>query len=283
MAAGSIKYAQVEPYGDTMTNPSRSRSTQAASPAPWSRPARWCPGVLFVHGWGGSQEQYVARARKIAALGCVCLTFDLRGHAQTRAAVRDRLARANLRDVLAAYDLLARPPACRPGAIAVVGSSYGGYLAAILTTMRPVRWLALRAPALTWTPAGSCPSCSCTRTRTCRPTAASLVPVEENRALQACRDFKGDVLLIQSEHDKIIPKAVLQSYREACKEARSLTYRCVEGADHGLTRESDHRAYTSMLVNWLKEMVFHARTGAVVPPSGDRTVQGEVPESVEAE
>ena len=84
------------------------------------------------------------------------------------------------------------------------------------------------------------------------------------------------MLLIQSELDTRIPKTVLQSYREACKEARSLTYRCVEGADHGLTRESDHRAYTSVLVDWLKEMVFQARSGAVVPPSGDRTVQGEV-------
>src|ERR1041384_4059394 len=42
------------------------------------------PGVLFVHGWGGSQQQYLARAREIAALGCICLTFDLRGHAGTR-------------------------------------------------------------------------------------------------------------------------------------------------------------------------------------------------------
>jgi len=42
------------------------------------------PGVLFVHGWGGSQQQYLARAREIAALGCVCLTFDLGGHAGTQ-------------------------------------------------------------------------------------------------------------------------------------------------------------------------------------------------------
>jgi dienelactone hydrolase len=39
------------------------------------RPATAIPGVLFVHGWGGSQEQYIARAREIAALGCVCLTI----------------------------------------------------------------------------------------------------------------------------------------------------------------------------------------------------------------
>ena len=32
--------------------------------------------------------------------------------------------------------------------MAVVGSSYGGYLAAILTSLRPVKWLALRVPAL---------------------------------------------------------------------------------------------------------------------------------------
>ena len=32
--------------------------------------------------------------------------------------------------------------------IAVVSSSYGGYLAAILSALRPVRWLVLRVPAL---------------------------------------------------------------------------------------------------------------------------------------
>jgi dienelactone hydrolase len=47
-------------------------------------PATVVPGVLFLHGWGGSQEQYLARAREIAALGCVCLTVDLRGHAETQ-------------------------------------------------------------------------------------------------------------------------------------------------------------------------------------------------------
>jgi uncharacterized protein len=41
------------------------------------------PGVLFVHGWGGNQEQYLERARQAAALGCVCLTFDLTGHGRT--------------------------------------------------------------------------------------------------------------------------------------------------------------------------------------------------------
>ena len=41
-------------------------------------PGQRLPGVLFVHGWGGSQERDLDRARGIAGLGCVCLTFDLR-------------------------------------------------------------------------------------------------------------------------------------------------------------------------------------------------------------
>src|SRR3954464_3721670 len=87
------------------------------------------PGVLFVHGWGGSQEQDLERAREAAGLGCVCLTFDLRGHNLTESQ-RDMVSRNdNLNDLLAAYDLFAARPSVAASAIAVVGSSYGAYLA----------------------------------------------------------------------------------------------------------------------------------------------------------
>src|SRR5437773_10103637 len=105
------------------------------------------PGVLFVHGWGGSQQRYVARARELATLGCVCLTFDLRGHEQTRSQFETVSREDNLDDVIAAFDALAAHDAVDPSAMAVVGSSYGGYLAAILTSIPRGKWLALRAPA----------------------------------------------------------------------------------------------------------------------------------------
>src|SRR5215207_7432439 len=84
-------------------------------------PATAVPGVLFLHGWGGSQEQYLARAREIAALGCVCLTVDLRGHAETEEQKETVTREDNLSDVLAAYDTLVRYPAVDQNAIAVVG------------------------------------------------------------------------------------------------------------------------------------------------------------------
>src|SRR6185503_13082447 len=114
-----------------------------------------------VQGWCSGQEQYLARAREIAALGCVCLTFEPRGVARGDPEHETVTREENLRDILAAYDLLAGQRAVDASAIGVVGSSYGGYLAAVLSSLRPVKWLALRVPALykdeDWAPTTACP------------------------------------------------------------------------------------------------------------------------------
>ena len=80
------------------------------------------PGVLFVHGWGGSQERDLERAKGIAGLGCVCLTFDLRGHAGNGIPLNRVTREDNLRDLLAAYDRLLAHPAIDTSAVAVVGT-----------------------------------------------------------------------------------------------------------------------------------------------------------------
>jgi pimeloyl-ACP methyl ester carboxylesterase len=222
-------------------------------------PATQMPAVMFLHGWGGSQEQYVARARQIAALGCICLTVDLRGHAKTLAS-RDSVSREeNLQDVVAAYDVLKAHPHSNGDAICVVGSSYGGYLGAILTTLRPVRWLALRAPALYKDSDWTTPKSMLRTVQNLEAYRTSKVAFATNRALAACAAFRGDVLLVESGEDAIIPHAVIESYREAFRNAKSLTYRVIEKADHALTDPSCREAYTAVLVNWITEMVAGVR------------------------
>lgn len=226
-------------------------------------PATKLPGVLFVHGWGGSQEQYLARARKVAGLGCVCLTFDLTGHAGTRAEYETVSRMRNLADVVAAYDVLGKHPEVDRNAIAVVGSSYGGYLAAVLTTLRHVRWIALRAPALYMDEGWDLPKRQLHRDQDLVTYRRSVVPPDANRALRACTAFEGDVLVIESENDQIVPHAAVTSYVDACVHASSMTYRVIKDADHGLTDEEHQRAYSSLLLNWLREMVTGARAGPV--------------------
>lgn len=222
------------------------------------------PGVLLVHGWDGSQEQYIARAHEIAAMGCICLTIDLRGHVRHQAD-RDTVTREdNLRDVLAAYDMLVGHPSVDPGAVAIVGSSYGGYLAAIATSLRRVRWLGLRVPALYEDADWDVPKNALDRERLQAYRRRELDP-SSNRALRACAAFRGDVLIVESEHDDLVPHPVIQNYKNALAQAQSVTYRVIAGADHALSQKGWQQNYTSLLVHWMNEMVLNARAGKAGP------------------
>ena len=217
------------------------------------RPNRQVPGVLFVHGWGGNQEQYLARARQIAALGCICLTFDLRGHGESAERQEAVTREHNLRDVVAAYDRLARQPFVDRNAIAVIGSSYGGYLGAILSSLRRVRWLGLRVPALYRDEDWAVPKQQL-RKYGLAAYRRQIINPDENRALSACAAFEGDVLLVESEHDDLIPHAVFTNYIAAFEQARSLTYRVIQGADHGLSDERSQQSYSAILMKWVGEV-----------------------------
>ena len=227
------------------------------------------PGVLFVHGWGGSQERDLARARGIAGLGCVCLTFDLRGHQQSSARQQTVSRAENLRDLTTAYDRLVSHPALDSSNIAVVGTSYGGYLATILTTRRPVKWLSLRVPSLYRDEGWERPKRSLSREDLAFYRRKFISP-EHNRALAACAAFRGDVLLVESEFDHLVPHATLMSYRNAFHQSHSMTHRIIDGADHSLSSPSSQHAYTSILQNWFTEMVVGARTGAGAMPYYER-------------
>lgn len=221
-------------------------------------PRTGVPGILFLHGWTGSQQSDLKRAREIATLGCVCLTFDLRGHAATEAMRMQVTPRQNLHDAVAAYDALANHPMVDKSAMAIVGSSYGAYLATILTSFRPVRWLSLRVPALYrdehWVLAkGQLDRMDLTSYRN------SEISPEENRALAACARFQGDVLAVESEFDDLVPHTTIANYVAAFRQAHSLTYRVIAGADHALSEKAARDAYSALLVGWIREMVLGAR------------------------
>jgi pimeloyl-ACP methyl ester carboxylesterase len=219
------------------------------------------PAALFVHGWGGSQAESLGAARAVAALGFICLIFDLRGHAGTLA-LRDTVTREeNLRDVVTAYDVLANRVGVDRSRILMAGSSYGAYLGAIATGLRPLRWLSMQAPAIYKDAGWNLPKCKLH----CDPDfdgflRRALRPAD-NRALEAGERFRGDALIVESGNDTTMPHPVAASYVGAFANAHSLTHRIIEGADHGLSRETWKAAYIESLVRWLKETTAKATVG----------------------
>jgi len=216
------------------------------------------PGFLFVHGWGGDQGEDIAQAEALTRLGCVCFTFDLRGHAGSDAE-RDGVTRQDgLEDVLAAYDQLASHPLVQTEGIGVIGTSYGGYLSALLTAHRPVRWLALRVPALYPDSEWDTPKARLDKEVVRRYRQE---PQDEgnDRALSACAAFRGDALLVSSEHDEQIPREASVSYQAAFRNARSFSHRTILGATHAMRDEGHQRIYTRMLTGWIEDMVKSSR------------------------
>jgi alpha-beta hydrolase superfamily lysophospholipase len=211
--------------------------------------------VLYVHGWGATQRHDIGKAKRLRPLGYVGLTFNLRGHARTRRQ-RDTVTRSdNLRDLLTAYDFLVEQPAVDPERIVVAGSSYGAYLAVLLTADRKVRALALQAPAIYKDRDFDRPKTALNLDGDLPAYRRMPLTPDDNLALRNAARFAGDVLLVESEHDTIIPHQTVDNYRAAFTAAASVGHRLLAHADHGLSRPEWRRAYSAALTEWLPRVV----------------------------
>ena len=60
----------------------------------------------------------------------------------------------------------------------------------------------------------------------------------------------------------MVPHPVMDNYVSAFHNARSLTRRVVEDADHAFSQKPAQKAYTAILIKWLAEMIMGAREEA---------------------
>jgi pimeloyl-ACP methyl ester carboxylesterase len=194
--------------------------------------------ILFVHGLHSTQAGYGPRAESAArALGATSLTFDLGGHGRSEGDAQAVTPRENLAHTLAAYDTLAAAPGVDPARIGVCGASYGGYLAALLVARRDVGRLFLRAPALypdEWldVPVGA---------------RGSVPEVPASQALEAIARFAGEVLVLESEHDEVIPHATIEAYVAAGAHVR---HEMLAGAGHRLSEPAWEAEFVRRMLDW---------------------------------
>lgn len=255
--------------------PSQAASEHKATEALAAPPAVPRGAALFIHGWGGAQDANDVRlARQLAADGFVCLTFDLAGHGRSGGRVEDFTVAQFLAQAMAAYDLLVatdvedtraaddagrlaidRP--CTPPY--VCGSSFGAYLALLLSAERPVAGLGLRVPAnypdsvFNGPPVAAYIASAAPREWRSQPCGPA-----DNRALAALATFAGPVQLLAAGRDETIPCQTTENFISAARPG-ALQYHLLAEATHTLYALPAMRREAYRLVReWLLAQTGHA-------------------------
>lgn len=213
------------------------------------------PAILFIHGWTSERARSFQYAKSLSKLGYLCLLFDMRGHGTSEGNINTASTKEFLDDVLAAYDYLVKVERVDRANISAIGSSSGGYLVSLLTARREVKRLVLRVPAdyqnlyfeksKMETSGGEDPEFFGWRSQ---PKSSS-----DTFALEAINDFNGEVLIIESELDDVIPHQTIENYENAVKDSSKLTHILMKNAPHS-TKEGPFRDEVErILVDWFSK------------------------------
>ncbi len=210
------------------------------------------PGVLFIHGWKGSQVGNLEYAKAAAEDGFAGFTFDLRGHGISEGDAQKLTPEDFLHDAIAAYDAFVADPNVDPEDVTVVGTSFGSFLAARLTEVRKVRSLILRAPADYPAEDLSKPVAELSGSSELKAWRSGSHTPEGSKTLADVQAFDGNILIIESEHDEVIPHQMVENFLAAAPKERT-DHAVMAGTSHALKDPKDWAAYQAILLGWLKK------------------------------
>lgn len=209
------------------------------------------PAVLVIHDWTSSMSNYPSRVMGLVDQGYLVLLFDMRGHGETGGELEALSVSDHLNDALAAYDYLLTLENVDPNNISVLGSSYGGYLATLLTAERKVNHLVLSVPANYPDDIFDKPGMQ--TSQYVDEYRKRLLGPAEGRALAAVHNYQGDLLFIEAENDEQVPTQVMRGYRNAA--LTQYEYVLIPGADHGLKTPGANEARIQALNEWFGKLL----------------------------
>ena len=135
---------QFEVTGMSFASPGGGRVTGIVAQPGLTRPGR--PGVIFMHGSGGTRVDFLDEAAKLAARGIVAMTIDSPFSRSTREDIRAgygddptvrRLMIQNVQDLRRGLDVLVDHYDVDPERTAIVGYSMGVQAAALAAALDP--------------------------------------------------------------------------------------------------------------------------------------------------
>lgn len=208
-------------------------------------------GVLLFPGMTGSRHTYTQYAQALAEKEIAAMTVSLRGHVGSTGIVETTTGAKFETDGIAAYDFFLQQADIRPHRIGICGGSFGGLIAAVLSEIRDVKSILVRAPAA-YTPEMREEKMGDIIARELR-VFNEISDIENTAAIHAIAKFKGSLLVIACENDTHIPRAIPQAYFDSAKSAARREFEVLKGAEHSLQTDELRGKFCDRLVQWFLE------------------------------
>ena len=209
--------------------------------------------VLFLHGWTGGPNTDAAEV--VAQEGYTAMTFSFEGHNNSDGSIDKITRKRALSNAVHAYDLL-RKKTGPDTKIVLVGNSFGGYIAALLTYVRKCSDISLRVPA-NYLDTGMEEPQNGQGHEDPRVSEWRLKELQYNssEALRAVNGFSGQIQIIEAQKDEIIPHRAVQNYVDACPDSAKVDYHIMQDWPHSLsTHKVRNKEFQELLIHWLKEL-----------------------------
>ncbi len=209
------------------------------------------PGVVMYHGRGSSKKRYTDRAEMLAKAGFVTLVFDFRGCGESEGSFEDQTIAMGFEDARAGFDFLIGQERVDPNRVGVYGGSFGGYHAVLVSEQRSVKSLMLEAPAVCKDEWWNITPESIEETR--RSIYREINDIDSAKVFKSVEKYAGNVLIIEHEHDEIIPKRMTHAYYNHAIHAIKRELKVFKDAPHALHDEKLRSKSNKLTVDWFTE------------------------------
>ena len=211
------------------------------------------PAILFIHGWESAQDRMFGLAEELSGKGYYCMTVDLRGHGISEGDHKIYSRKEFIKDVIAAYDFLVAQEQVDPSRVVAIGSSFGGYMAALLSAERSLQGIAMRVPADYRDVGFEEPLYDQRKDWEHSQWKNNPHSNDETAALRAVHSFAGHILVVESEKDELVPTPTVRSYRDAAPNPDKLSYVVMANAPHSISRFPQfQKEFGAIVTNWLE-------------------------------
>lgn len=227
-------------------------------PTPWvivspNDDKAWC--VLWLQGWTSTIEDHLEGITRMAETsGVTFAMMNYAGHGDHPTPLADSTKKQQFTECLAAYDKLVSMGYEK---IIVIGGSFGGYMAALLTGQRTPTATVLRAPAVYRDEEFEI-ACSQTLRWDEESDAdaqfrAQITAESELDAITAIRNYTGTIWVTEHELDTVVPRNIPKAYFDAAKHGNYLLVPNTEHSPKTMANPQKHFKYIEhMLVSIIR-------------------------------